>query len=69
MQAFDESCAEIRGETVRLVLPIEIQGVTNEYTLMFTAEQPEIVTWKSDDLAGLRGTQDGRDAGALRAVS
>ena len=40
------TCEEARSLTLRLVLPVEIQGVTNEYSLHFTPSAVEQVTYQ-----------------------
>lgn len=38
------TCEDINGSSrIRLILPLEIQGVTNEYTLEFEPDEPAIV--------------------------
>ena len=46
------TCNEVSGTTVRLILPIEIQGVINEYTLQFEPQGAQIVTFTENTLAG-----------------
>ena len=54
------TCDEILGTTVRLILPIEIQGVTNEYTLHFEPQEAAITTWKRETLAGSTWAEQSR---------
>ena len=41
------SCDQVPGTMLRLILPIEIQGVANEYTLHFEPLDAASRTWKS----------------------
>lgn len=46
------TCAEVEGTEIRLILPVEIEGVTNEYTFRFQPRQSGIVTWKTNTMRG-----------------
>lgn len=46
------TCNEIEATELRLILPLEIEGVTNEYTLLFKPRQVEAVTYERDELSG-----------------
>lgn len=47
-------CGQVKGTSIRLLLPLEIQGVTNEYSLEFEPTQADVVTWMVNDLGGAR---------------
>lgn len=46
------SCSELENTELRLILPLEIEGVVNEYTLLFESGSVEIVVYENDTLAG-----------------
>lgn len=57
------TCADFPGAPIRLVMPLEIQGVTNEYTLQFEPTAGDLVTWQDyEDLNGVitRTTEQSR---------
>ena len=47
-------CSVVPGTSIRLILPFEIQGVTNEYTLQFVPHDARMVTWKTNQMDGTR---------------
>lgn len=54
------TCAEVAGTEIRLILPVEIEGITNEYTFRFQPRKSGIVTWKTDTMKG-KTTEESRD--------
>lgn len=48
------TCARAKDATLRLILPLEIQGTTNEYTLEFAPREVAIVTEKMEVMMGTK---------------
>jgi hypothetical protein len=47
------TCETVPGTTIRLMMPIEIQGVTNEYSLMFEPREIGIVQTEHNEWDGV----------------
>lgn len=65
---YESPCSEATGTTVRLLLPIEIQGVTNEYTLQFEPTDVSEATWEMNGLSSGWRLKSKRPCGDTRPV-